>query len=69
MPKQSVDVKCEADQDLRSGVTNCFLEVHPGFPQGEEYILTTLRRVAVDLKRGSYYRVTFEEIAAPGMEP
>jgi hypothetical protein len=65
---QSVEVKCEAAQYLPNNVVNSFLVVDPGVPPRAEYILTTLRTAVVNLKPGSYYRVTFEEIAAPGME-
>jgi hypothetical protein len=61
---QSIDVHCEADQDMPSGVTNCFLTVHPG-SSFKEYVLTALRRSTVDLEHGAYYRVTFQKIDPP----
>jgi hypothetical protein len=62
---QSVEMICHADRDLPSGVTNCLLLFDPDIPINGEHILTSLRRAKVDLKQGSYYRVTFEEIDPP----
>jgi hypothetical protein len=67
--KQSIEVKCEAARDLKTGVTNCFLVIDPGVPPKGEYLLTMLRRTSVSLKLGSYYRITFEEIDPPLTKP
>ena len=63
-PPQSVEVKCEAAQDLAGDITNSFLPVAVD-PTKTQYLLTTLQKAVMALKRGSYYRVTFEEIDAP----
>lgn len=65
-PFQSVEVRCEAAQDLSTGVTNCFLSVNPGVPPKAEYVLTTLRREVIELEVGAYYRVTFQKIEPKG---
>jgi hypothetical protein len=62
---QSVDVRCDADVDMRSGVTKYLLLVNPDDPINGESIWGSLRRSTVDLHSGTYYRVTFDEIPPP----
>jgi hypothetical protein len=66
---ESVDVICTIDLDLASGKTMCRLAVDPMAALNGEHIIVNLRRSTVDLHRGKWYRVTFEEIDPPGTLP
>lgn len=63
---QSINVRCEADVDMRSGVTKCLLLADPLDPFNGDHLRTSMRRSTVDLRTGKYYRVTFEEVPGPG---
>jgi hypothetical protein len=66
---QTVIVNCTFDIDLESGKTMSRAAVDPMAKINGEHIIFNLFRSTIDLHRGKWYRVTFEEIDLPGTLP